>query len=77
MPRTPAIGPLTTRKDVGDRDLVGVVRQFESTFGTALTRDQPTAPKVREDRAQELGRQFLFEGEMLGAHRHVTRREGE
>lgn len=64
-------------KDVGNGDLVGVVRQFEAAFGTALTRDQPTASKVREDCAEELGWQFLFEGEMLRAHRHVTRREGE
>ena len=52
---------------VGDRDRVGVAGQAEPALGAALGRDQPAAAQVRQDRAEELRRQVLVLGQVLGA----------
>ncbi len=69
--------PAHDAKNVGNHDGVGIAREPEAAFGASLTRHEPPTTKIGEDRSEELRREFLFLGEVLGAYRGVARGECE
>src|SRR5579862_1424695 len=58
--------PLELADHVGDRDLLGRPREPVAALRAALARHEPTAPQLGEDALEELRRDLLRRGELLG-----------
>ena len=58
--------PVDGPDDVGQRDLLGRPGQPEAAVGTALAADEPGPPQLGQDRFQELARNLLSTGKLIG-----------
>src|SRR5580704_12257778 len=78
-PEPPHLGqwPVQGTDHVGDRHVVGVAGEPVPALGAPLAGDDPGAPEVGQDRAEEAGRQTLLPGQGLGRLRRPGGGQGE